>query len=85
MTEGTGLNNIGLLLRTCGKFAYAESRMFAVDDGSGVDLKCIMPDGVPLNQRWNHVSVTGISVCETVDSELLRLFLVRTQHYIRSY
>ncbi|HPP73663.1 MAG TPA: hypothetical protein PLU88_00875 [Armatimonadota bacterium] len=75
---GSGLNNIGLLVRTCGKFTY-------IDDGSGINLKCIVPDDVTLDENWTFVAVTGISSCEMVGDELHRLLLVRSQSDITSY
>ncbi|HOM73298.1 MAG TPA: hypothetical protein PLP86_13740, partial [Armatimonadota bacterium] len=72
------LNNIGLLVRTCGKFTY-------IDDGSGINLKCIVPDDVTLDENWTFVAVTGISSCEMVGDELHRLLLVRSQSDITSY
>ncbi|MDO8586033.1 MAG: immunoglobulin domain-containing protein [Armatimonadota bacterium] len=76
---GVGLNNIGLLIRTLGKFSFVDASTFTVDDGSGVNLKCVVPAGVTLNPAWQYVVVTGISSCYTVGTDLNRRLLVRDQ------
>ncbi|MHB9036937.1 MAG: hypothetical protein ACYC64_09730 [Armatimonadota bacterium] len=81
----TGLNNIGLLVRTSGKFAYVDYSTFTVDDGSGVLVKCVVPDEVALDSEWTYVSATGISSCEKVGNDLYRLLRVRMQSDITSY
>jgi hypothetical protein len=74
-----GVNNIGLLIKTFGKFTYIDTQTFTIDDGSGVNVKCVVADGVTIDPNWNYVAVTGISSCETVGSELHRLIRVRKQ------
>lgn len=78
--EVTGLNNIGLLVRTSGRVTEIEPveaphlpTWFTIDDGSGVNLKCTIPDGVTIDPTWTHVTVTGISSCEKSGPELHRL------------
>ena len=68
-----GLNNIGILIRTSGAFAYVDEHTFTIDDGSGVNVKCVVPAGVVVNPDWSYVVVTGISSCEKVGEELHRL------------
>lgn len=85
ITGGFGLNNIGLLVRTCGAFGYIDEHTFTVNDGSGFDVKCIAPDDVALNESWGYVVVTGISSCEIVGPELHRLIRVRSQDDIVPY
>lgn len=80
-----GLCNLGLLVRACGKFTYVDSHTFLIDDGSGVNVKCVVPDGVLLNQDSIYVGVTGISSCETVGGEQHRLLRVRDQSDIVGY
>jgi hypothetical protein len=82
VSGGSGLNNIGLLVRTWGKFTRTSDATFTLDDGSGITLKCIVPAGVTLNPDWTYASVTGISSCETVGSEVRRLLRVRTRQDI---
>jgi len=62
----SGLNNIGLLIIAWGKYAYVDSSTFTIDDGSNINVKCIIPTGVTLDRNWGHVRVTGISSCEKV-------------------
>jgi hypothetical protein len=56
----TGLNNIGLLVRTTGRVSTTGSGWFMIDDGSGVGVKVYgtVPSGTP------YVSVTGACSCE---------------------
>lgn len=83
---GFGLNNIGLLVRTWGKVVEVEAvspqenpTWFEIDDGSGVNLKCVVPSGVTINPVGQYVMVTGISSCEKPGDNLLRLVRVRKQ------
>ena len=69
----SGVNNIGLLVKTWGKFTKTSDTTFTLDDGSGVNVKCIAPSGVTLNSPWVHVAVTGMLSCEKVGSDLHRL------------
>lgn len=74
-----GLNNIGLLVRTCGKYTYVDEHTFTIDDGSGVNVKCVVPSGVIIDPGWSYVSVTGISSCEKIGAELRSMLRVREQ------
>jgi xylan 1,4-beta-xylosidase len=58
---GTGLNNIGLLVKTCGYYTQIDSSSFVVDDGTGLNVKCVVAPGVTLNPSWECVVVTGVS------------------------
>ena len=65
----SGLNNIGLLVRTWGKVTARESGCFWLDDGSGADdgsgnpgVK-VLTNGVSLPETGLYVQVTGISSC----------------------
>lgn len=80
--DGKGLNNIGLLVKTWGKVGNITPSSFTIDDGYGVNVKCILPTGVRLDDGATYVSVTGISSCEKVGSELRRLIRVRSQEDI---
>ncbi len=83
ITGGSGLNNIGLLVRTWGKVkAFDPSTTptwFVIDDGSGVDVRCEVPSGVAVHKTWTCVGVTGISSRENIGGVLHRLLRVRTQ------
>ena len=75
---GVGTNNIGLLVRAWGRYTYVNSTTFEVDDGSGLNIRCVLPSGVGLNSTWLYVAVSGISSCEQVGSDLSRLIRVRS-------
>ena len=76
---GFGLNNIGLLIKTWGKVASVGADQFTIDDGSDVDIKCVVPAGVTLPSLDDYVSVTGISSCEKPGDDLLPLIRARSQ------
>ncbi|MCX6345747.1 MAG: hypothetical protein NT018_11850 [Armatimonadetes bacterium] len=86
------MNNIGLLVRSWGRVTEIEPvtppalpTWFKIDDGSGVNVKCLIPSGVTLDQDWGYVVVTGILSCEKVGAELHRLLRVRVQSDITPY
>jgi hypothetical protein len=76
---GVGLNNVGLLVRTYGKYAKVSSTLFTVDDGSGAALRCYVPSSVTLQTYWTDVIVTGVSSVETISGELKPCLRVRFQ------
>lgn len=82
VTDGTGLNNIGLMVTTFGAYYKTSATTFTLEDGSGVIVKCVVPAGVTLDPAWNYTAVTGISSCERVGGELHRLLRVRNQNDI---
>jgi hypothetical protein len=55
-----GLNNIGLLVRTCGKVTYRDPSSFYVEDGPGTQVLCSLPAGAVADPGWKYVSVSGI-------------------------
>lgn len=59
----TGLNNVGLLVRTWGRVRGMDSdgSSFYLDDGSGHSVRCLMPAGVSSAPSWQFATVTGIS------------------------
>ncbi|MEI6914242.1 MAG: aryl-sulfate sulfotransferase, partial [Armatimonadota bacterium] len=86
--EGTGLNNIGLLLLTWGQVTGIDESnpetWFTIDDGSGINVKCVVPIGVTIDSSWQFATVTGISSCEKVGDELHRLLRVRSQEDLQA-
>jgi len=88
-TDASGLNNIGLLVRTSGKITEFDTASpktwFTIDDGSGAKVKCVVPDSVTIDPGWQWVGVTGISSCETVGEEIHRLLRVRGQSDITPF
>ncbi len=62
---GVGVNNIGLLVRVCGRASYVDSNHFTIDDGSGRQLECETTDYV--SPSLGFVSVTGVVSCRLAD------------------
>ena len=83
VTDGIGVNNIGLLVTTWGKVVEIEPgenpAWFKIDDGSGIVLKVSVPSTVTINPTWQYVFVTGISSVEVNGGIVSRLLRVRTQ------
>ena len=77
ITGASGLNNIGLLARVWGWFAYVDSSSFTLDDGGGIPLRCVVSPGMTVDPDWGYISLTGISSCEKNGGDLLRLIRVR--------
>jgi len=73
VVAGFGLNNIGMLVKTNGKVVERADNWFKITDGSGVDVKCIMPDLVALDSGWQNVTVTGISSCDILLNRVIRI------------
>ncbi len=61
VAETIGLNNIGLLVKTWGKYQQVNATSFTLDDGTGYFIKCTVPAGTFLYSGWQYVVVTGIS------------------------
>jgi hypothetical protein len=87
--EVPGLTNVGLLVRSWGKITEFDTAIpvtwFKIDDGSGVNVKCVVPDDVIIDPGWQFVGVTGVSSCEKSGDELHRLLRVRQQSDITPY
>lgn len=80
ITGASGLNNIGLLVTTWGRVTYSEPGFFYIDDGSGIKdgsghtgIKVYgrVPTAEDPVGKW--VKVTGISSCETLGANLIRV------------
>lgn len=78
---GTGLNNIGLLVSTWGRVSMPGPLAgFSISDGSQVDVRVALPDGVTPPSPGSYVKVTGISSCYPDQyGGLHRLIRVRKQ------
>lgn len=76
VTNGKGLNNIGLLVKVCGQFNQTGEATFTLSDGAGTVL-CQAPEGTFLWSVWHSVVVTGVSSMCFVDGEYKPLLLVR--------
>jgi hypothetical protein len=75
MTDGRGPNNIGLLVRTSGSFSPMTSSRFRTTDASGCAVECVVPAGVSIDPRWNYISVTGVSGCESAGGDMIKRVL----------
>ncbi len=88
VAEAVGLNNIGLLIKTWGRYQPIDLTSFEIDDGSGLNIKCTVPAGTFLYSWWQYVVVTGISSIYKPNSTtylpniLVRNFEVVTTHNV---
>jgi hypothetical protein len=73
--SATGLNNIGLLVKTTGKVVSSTGSVFYLDDGSNVTVK--VTDGTVYADN-SYVDLTGISSCEKVGGNLSRVIRALT-------
>lgn len=75
--DGVGLHNIGLLVRTWGRVTSADTGHFYLADGSpNPAIKVICP-GIAPPQEDSFVEVTGISSCEQVGDDYVRVLRAR--------
>lgn len=78
VTGGTGLNNIGLLVRTTGCVCESDTSTFSITDGSGDAIIAMTPSGVTPPQE-GYVGVTGVCSRQSDGSGGFRpVLLVRT-------
>ena len=56
----TGLNNVGLLVRTVGKVTWKSSSTFTVRQGNAPEVACLLPTGMTADKDWDYASVTGV-------------------------
>lgn len=79
VVNGYGLNNIGLLVRTCGKVTEIDTtnspaQWFKIDDGSGVSVKVAYFPYIYTANGSEFVILSGISSCEyDTDNNLQRV------------
>lgn len=81
---GSGLNNIGLLIKTSGRVTAHGRDWFYVDDGACIadgtgtlGIYCQAPAGVAIPTVGAMVSVVGISSCEVYEGRLVNTLLIR--------
>ena len=85
ITGGTGLNNVGLLVRAWGKVKYIGSDYFMVSDGYGRgdgwyrEIKVRCPGLTKPSSTSQYAVVTGISSLELSSSTAIPLIRVRKQ------
>ncbi|MBI2844427.1 MAG: hypothetical protein HYX78_13605 [Armatimonadetes bacterium] len=87
VTDGSGLNNIGLLVRTAGRIVDVEDDVsptwFRIDDGSGRSIKCLATADVSIDPTWldRMAVVTGVSSMErNEDNEACSVIRLRSQN-----
>ena len=82
VTDGHGLNNIGLLVRTWGRVtSIAEDGVsFVIDDSTGNPIKCVLPEGeeLGLTLPWRYFQVTGVVSCYEDNGDIKPQLLMRT-------
>jgi len=76
VANGTGLNNIGLLVRTTGNVTKVDDSTFTLNDGSGVSVTVVHPADASLPTTNDYISVTGISSCSKDSGQIQRRLLV---------
>jgi hypothetical protein len=83
----TGLNNVGLLVRTWGRVSYVDpaGSFFYIDDGSGIQdgsgirgvrVEC---SGLSIPRAGQYVTVTGISSTYVISGKIARLLRPRSE------
>ncbi len=80
----SGLNNIGLLVKTSGRVTAHGRDWFYVDDGTCISdgtgtlgIYCKAPVGIEIPEVGAMVSVIGISSCEIYQGRLVNTLLIR--------
>jgi len=82
----SGLNNIGLLVRTWGRYTKIGSNSFILDDGSLAPVKCLVQPGVAIPEGTPLVMATGICSCEQdPQGNLYPLILIRGEEDLQSF
>ncbi len=73
-----GLNNIGLLVKTWGRYQQVDATTFTIDGGSGLNIRCRVAPGTTLSSAWEYVTVIGISsLYKSNSATYLPMVLVR--------
>ena len=85
ITGGTGVHNVGLLVRSWGRVMESGTGYFIIDDGSGANLKVTVPYGVNPPDEGQYAIVTGISSVENSGGNVTCLLRPRRQSDIVVY
>ena len=84
MTGCLGLNNVGMLVSTCGMVTERNPAQnpaaFDIDDGSASGLTVLVPDGVVPPNLGEYVTVTGLVSCKKTDEQVRAILLTRSQN-----
>ena len=81
----TGLNNIGLLIRTWGELRLCGASEYCIDYGNISGIRCSIPADVAPLSNLGFIGITGILSCEMVDNEIKPVILPRRQSDITQY
>jgi hypothetical protein len=85
VTDGAGLNNIGLLVLTTGCVCESDTSTFSITDGSGGPITVITPDNVTPPES-GYVGVTGVCSIQSDGNDGFKpVLLVRTEDDIVTY
>lgn len=91
VTGADGVNNVGLLVRVCGKVTYVGSGFVYVDDGSGVSdgsgyagVK-VQLNGIGAPALGDYVAVTGVSGIESISGHNARVLLLAKQEDMSTF
>lgn len=61
--DGAGLNNIGLLVRVCGRTSSISDGVFTLEDQTEASITVIVGPGVTVPDAGSHAAVTGVVSC----------------------
>ncbi|MDO8588603.1 MAG: hypothetical protein Q7T82_16365 [Armatimonadota bacterium] len=82
----SGLNDMGLLVTSCGRFFYLSEFAFEIDDGSGTPVKCYVYPGAYVSEGWQYVAVTGAAACEKdISNNLRRVIFIRSPFDVSTF
>ncbi len=81
---GTGVNNVGLLVRAWGKVTPGTGNEFTIADGAGSGVLCRAASGITV-PTTGYVSVGGIATVEQAGSVKRSVVLIRDQQDIKAY
>ena len=84
MWEGSDSTTSVFLCRTWGKYTKVNDTTFALDDGSGAPLKCVVPSAVTLESDWTYVVATGVSSMDMIDGQPMRVLRLRIQDDVQA-
>ncbi len=60
VTGGSGLNTVGLYVKTWGKLTTINSTTFTLTDSAGRDVRCTVTGSLTWDAAWQWVTVTGV-------------------------
>lgn len=81
VADGFGLNNVGLLIKTCGLIIESGLGYIVIDDGSGIGIR-VDTSGLASPPTTGYISIIGLS---SMYPGHLPLVLPRRREDIKSY